>query len=92
LHVGIVQLGVGVANFSLGHKQFKSLGKARGRSVPLGQRTHQLGVVGDESRADEVLLDVVTNERIQQAGGGVGWVALHLVLLAKVDKEPIGFG
>lgn len=59
--------------------------------MPLGQRAHQLRMVCDKTRADELAFDVFTNKSIQESGGGVRGVALNLVLLAKVDEESVSF-
>lgn len=57
--------------------------------MPLSKRAHQLRVVGNEARADEILFNVFTNQGIQKTGSGVRRIALYLVLLAKVNEESV---
>lgn len=89
LHIRVIQLSVGVTDFSLGNEQFKTFSEARRATMPLSKRAHQLRVVSDETRADEILFNVFTNQGIQKTGSGMRRVALYLVLLAEVNEESV---
>ena len=72
LHGGIVQLSVGVTHLLLHDEQLESLRQTLLCPVPLGQGRHDLGVLRDEGWVDAGLLQVVSYQLVQQAGGGPG--------------------
>mmetsp|Transcript_7100 Transcript_7100/g.27905 ORF Transcript_7100/g.27905 Transcript_7100/m.27905 type:complete len:619 (+) Transcript_7100:390-2246(+) len=71
LHDGVVQLGVRVAHLALVHEELEPLRHVRQRSVVLGQRRHDLGVVADETRVEALGLEVISDEGVQKPRGGV---------------------
>mmetsp|Transcript_67809 Transcript_67809/g.78809 ORF Transcript_67809/g.78809 Transcript_67809/m.78809 type:complete len:289 (-) Transcript_67809:322-1188(-) len=86
LHKGIVQLRVCIAELLLVHKQLKSLRQTQVRAVPLGQRAHDTRVVANERWVRALRLQVVSDEGIKETRRGERGVALHLVLLAQLQK------
>jgi hypothetical protein len=92
LNHGVIQLGVGIANLSLGHEQLESLGQAGDRAVSLGKRRHDFGVIGDKGGVNTGLFQEMSNQLVNQSGDSAGRPALHIVLLAQRFQELAGLG
>lgn len=84
---GVVQLSVSIANLSLQNESLKSFCKTRFGSVPLGQGTHDLGMLGDETWIHNTLLNEMTTELVQETSSSPGSSALHSVLNAKIVEN-----
>mmetsp|Transcript_12080 Transcript_12080/g.36647 ORF Transcript_12080/g.36647 Transcript_12080/m.36647 type:complete len:577 (+) Transcript_12080:163-1893(+) len=87
LHVGIVQLSVGITQFTTVHEEFETFRESGCTAVPLGQWAHELRVIGDEGGVDALGLDYLADEAVQQTIGGVGQLHLDLELLALLEQE-----
>jgi hypothetical protein len=67
LHTRVVQLGVGVADLLAADEELEPLGHADERAVRLGERRHDLGVLGDEGRVQALRLEELAHELVEQA-------------------------
>lgn len=91
LHFRVVQLRVGVDQLVLVGKQLKSLSETFFRTVPLGEGTHQLGVVDNEARADALGLEELADQFIDQTSCGARCGAVNVAFNAKFVKELTSF-
>jgi hypothetical protein len=63
---GIVQLGVCIADLSAVDEKLKALGEAWLAAMPLCQRGHDLRVITNEARIQQLGLEKLTHELVEQ--------------------------
>ena len=71
-------------------KQLKALRQARGCSMPLCERAHDLGMVDDKRGADALTLQILAHQLVQQPRRGQRRVADHAVLVANLPQLLVG--
>merc|ERR1712087_162885 len=65
LPLGIIQLGVRIAQLLAKHEHLETLSHTRLLPVPLRQGTHDLRMLRDEGGIDDPVLDVVTTQLVE---------------------------
>mmetsp|Transcript_7171 Transcript_7171/g.14792 ORF Transcript_7171/g.14792 Transcript_7171/m.14792 type:complete len:254 (-) Transcript_7171:1317-2078(-) len=73
LYDRVVQFGISICQLSSSSKQFESFRQKVLGTMVLGQRTHDLGVLGNKGGVDNVVLQELSNESIQQTSRRVRW-------------------
>lgn len=76
---GVVKLSEGIADLESIDEQFESLGHVGLGSVVLRKRRHDLRMLCDEGRVDTVNFKEMTDELVNQTGGGTRSSADNLV-------------
>lgn len=89
---GIVQLCVGIADLLGGDETLETLAKTGDGTMALGEGGHHLGVAHDESGADALDLNEISDELVEKTGRGTGSTAVDLVLDAEIRQELGGLG
>lgn len=87
LDLRIVKLCVGVDKFVIVAEELESLDEAGLSSVPLGKRTHDLGMIDQESGVLAIDLNEVTNKLVDKSGGGAGIGTIDTLFLCNLFEE-----
>jgi hypothetical protein len=87
LHLRVVQFGVGIDHFVFVSEKLEAFSKTLLSTMPLGERTHQLGVVNDKDRGNTLRFEILPNEFVNQARSGAWESAFNTSFSAKLVEK-----